>query len=81
MPRPSSVPTILCVDDDSTGLRFRQLILDTTKGEKGTGLGLWVSRSLVEKHGGRLQVRSGPGVGTAFSIFLPASKAAKNEAA
>jgi PAS domain S-box-containing protein len=47
----------------------------TTKGEKGTGLGLWVSRSLVEKHSGRLQVRSMPGVGTAFSIFLPASRA------
>lgn len=45
----------------------------TTKGEKGTGLGLWVSRSLVEKHGGWLRVRSTPGVGTAFSIFLPAT--------
>jgi PAS domain S-box-containing protein len=44
----------------------------TTKGEKGTGLGLWVSRSLVEKHGGRLRVRSIPGIGAAFSIFLPA---------
>ncbi len=53
----------------------------TTKGEEGTGLGLWGSRSLVEKHGGRLQVRSMPGVGTAFSIFLPACRAAKNEAA
>ena len=43
----------------------------TTKGEKGTGLGLWVSQSLVEKHGGQLRVRSTPGKGTAFSIFLP----------
>jgi PAS domain S-box-containing protein len=43
----------------------------TTK-ENGTGLGLWVSRSLVEKHGGRLRVRSIPGIGAAFSIFLPA---------
>ncbi len=42
----------------------------TTKGEKGTGLGLWVSKSLVEKHGGSLRVRSSPGVGTAFSVFL-----------
>ncbi|HYN16063.1 MAG TPA: PAS domain S-box protein [Terriglobales bacterium] len=47
----------------------------TTKGEKGTGLGLWVSQSLVEKHGGQLRVRSTPGVGTAFSIFLPTSVA------
>jgi signal transduction histidine kinase len=47
----------------------------TTKGEKGTGLGLWVSRSLVEKHGGRLRVRSIPGIGTTFSIFLPSNAA------
>lgn len=47
----------------------------TTKGEKGTGLGLWVSRSLVEKHGGRLRVRSIAGIGTTFSIFLPSSVA------
>jgi len=47
----------------------------TTKGEKGTGLGLWVSRSLVEKHGGRLRVRSIPGIGTIFSIFLPSNAA------
>jgi signal transduction histidine kinase len=53
----------------------------TTKGEKGTGLGLWVSRSLVEKHGGRLYVRSTPGVGTAFSIFLPATTPASVRAA
>jgi two-component system CheB/CheR fusion protein len=53
----------------------------TTKGEKGTGLGLWVSRSLVEKHGGRLQVRSTLGAGTAFSIFLPARRAAYAEVA
>jgi PAS domain S-box-containing protein len=49
----------------------------TTKGEKGTGLGLWISQSLVEKHGGRLRLRSTPGVGTAFCIFLPVSAATK----
>jgi PAS domain S-box-containing protein len=47
----------------------------TAKGAKGAGLGLWVSRSLVEKHGGRLQVRSTPGGGSAFSIFLPSNAA------
>ncbi|MFI5107584.1 MAG: nitrogen regulation protein NR(II) [Terriglobales bacterium] len=47
----------------------------TTKGEKGTGLGLWVSRSLVEKQGGRLRVQSIPGIGTTFSIFLPSNAA------
>ncbi len=46
----------------------------TTKGEKGTGLGLWVSRGIVDKHEGTIHVSSrvGPGKsGTAFSVFLP----------
>jgi PAS domain S-box-containing protein len=46
----------------------------TTKGEKGTGLGLWVSRGIITKHEGELQLRSmteGARKGTVFSIFLP----------
>jgi len=43
----------------------------STKGEKGTGLGLWVSSGIVQSHGGALQVRSRLGVGTTFSITLP----------
>lgn len=46
----------------------------TTKGEKGTGLGLWVSRGIIKKHGGRIGLRSSttPGSsGTCFHIFLP----------
>jgi PAS domain S-box-containing protein len=46
----------------------------TTKGEKGTGLGLWISRGIVEKHEGTIHVastnRNGRS-GTAFSVFLP----------
>ena len=48
----------------------------TTKKDTGTGLGLWVSRELIEKHGGHLAVRSsasGRRTGTVFSLFLPGS--------
>jgi len=44
----------------------------TTKTEgKGTGLGLWVSAGIVDDHGGQIKVKSRPGRGTTFTIFLP----------
>jgi signal transduction histidine kinase len=46
----------------------------TTKGTVGTGLGLWVTKQIVDKHGGAIAVRSrneGSCRGTAFSIVLP----------
>jgi protein-histidine pros-kinase len=46
----------------------------TTKGEKGLGIGLWISRNIVEKMGGSIQVRSSTaeaGHGTNFTICLP----------
>jgi len=49
----------------------------TTKGEKGTGLGLWVTSGIVDKHGGWIRVRSStqPGrSGTCFSVFFPDQK-------
>ena len=51
----------------------------STKGEKGTGLGLWVTEGIVRKHGGLIRVRSSvsPGrSGTTFSVFLPAQPVA-----
>ncbi len=44
----------------------------TTKGERGTGLGLWIVKGIIENHGGKLRVRSQIGRGTVFSIDLPA---------
>ena len=46
----------------------------STKGSKGTGLGLPVSRKIVEEHGGTLEVESEVGVGTTFTISLPATR-------
>jgi len=46
----------------------------TTKDDVGTGLGLWITRNIIEKHGGVIYVKSKTGPaqhGTAFSIFLP----------
>ncbi len=42
---------------------------------QGTGLGLFVSYGIIEKHGGRISVTSSAGSGTTFSVFLPASSA------
>jgi signal transduction histidine kinase len=50
----------------------------TTKGERGTGLGLWVSAGIVNRIGGSIRVWSTrrPGrSGTCFSVFLPAGQA------
>ncbi len=49
----------------------------TTKGINGTGLGLWISHGIVEKHGGTLSVRSSTDAvrhGTTFSLFLPTGR-------
>jgi signal transduction histidine kinase len=43
----------------------------TTKGEKGTGLGLWIVKGIIGNHGGKISVRSRVGSGTVFKIDLP----------
>jgi signal transduction histidine kinase/HAMP domain-containing protein len=48
----------------------------TTKSVTGTGLGLWVSQEIIEKHGGLVRVRSrtaaqGTPSGTVFQLFIP----------
>ena len=45
----------------------------STKTERGTGLGLWVSHGIVQGHGGTMRVRSREGQGTTFTIALPLS--------
>jgi signal transduction histidine kinase len=46
----------------------------TNKGEKGTGLGLWIVKGIIENHAGKLAVRSRVGQGTVFRVDLPVAK-------
>ncbi|HLA13368.1 MAG TPA: PAS domain S-box protein [Pyrinomonadaceae bacterium] len=66
--------------DNGTGMPedVRQKVFDpffTTKGAQGTGLGLSVSYSIIERHEGSISVASEPGGGTTFTIEIPATEA------
>ncbi|MEN9572859.1 MAG: hypothetical protein RL514_714 [Verrucomicrobiota bacterium] len=68
----------ISVKDHGTGIKPENLskVFDpyfTTK-EKGTGLGLATSYSIVKKHDGIITVESTPGAGTEFHVHLPASE-------
>jgi signal transduction histidine kinase len=51
----------------------------STKGHRGTGLGLMVTRKLIEEHQGEIKVDSQPGKGTTFSFYLPCNVQMKSE--
>ncbi len=77
-PRASGVQ--ISISDNGTGIGVEDAgrIFEpffTTKSTKGTGLGLWISRGIVQKHDGTLRFRSislSSGRGTCFQVFLPA---------
>lgn len=66
------------ISDDGPGIppAIREQLFQpffTTKGEHGTGLGLWVCQGIIRKHGGRLELTSetdGPHHGAVASVFL-----------
>jgi PAS domain S-box-containing protein len=67
----------ICVTDDGEGIDPENIskIFDpfyTTK-EKGSGLGLTISYSIIRRHEGQISAESRPGTGTAFHVYLPAS--------
>jgi len=77
-PRPGVRVTIadngLGIPNDIRPMLFEPFF--TTKKDVGTGLGLWVCKSIIRKHGGSIRFRSSttPGrSGTAFSVFFPAT--------
>ncbi|MEM7807305.1 MAG: GAF domain-containing sensor histidine kinase, partial [Planctomycetota bacterium] len=69
--------TNIDVVDDGPGVdpnlrRHMFELFHSTKGNRGTGLGLPVAKKIIEEHDGTLTVKSDPGHGTTFSISLPA---------
>jgi signal transduction histidine kinase len=52
--------------------KFSRLDEAVAGGGGGTGLGLYICRSIVEAHGGRIAVTAGPGGGARFEVWLPA---------
>ena len=71
---------IVQVIDNGTGLEDTEKIFDafvTTK-EKGMGIGLAVSKSIVEAHGGRLWAENNSGRGATFNVALPVASKGKS---
>jgi signal transduction histidine kinase len=69
----------VCVQDSGPGIpepeqeRIFQ-IFHSTKGSKGTGLGLAVSQKIVNEHGGQIRLQSSAGKGARFTIEMPARR-------
>lgn len=67
---------IVRVEDNGPGITSEQQArifepFVTTKGAKGTGLGLAVVKKTVEEHGGTVSLQSSPGSGTTFTLHIP----------
>ncbi len=71
-------PTVrIQIQDNGHGIEECEIprifqVFSSTKGSRGTGLGLPVSQKIVREHGGSILVRSRPGQGALFTIELPA---------
>jgi PAS domain S-box-containing protein len=67
---------VLSITDNGTGMSPETIEkvsggMYSTKGSKGTGLGLMVSRKIITEHHGHMDVQSEENVGTTFLIFIP----------
>lgn len=67
---------LVAVTDNGPGIPEDQQatvfhLFESSKGERGTGIGLPVSRKIIREHGGRIQIESEPGEGTRFTLTWP----------
>jgi signal transduction histidine kinase len=76
------------VSDDGPGIAEDQLhnLFDRywkgrNEGHHGVGLGLYIAKSIVEAHGGRIWVESRLGVGSSFSFTIPIARPAAHQPA
>ncbi len=80
-PRPAGVA--ITITDQGEGIDAQTLPklfspFFTTKGEHGTGLGLWVSQGIIQKHTGTISIKSSTDAekhGTTVAVFLPRGEA------
>ncbi|MCP4151596.1 MAG: GHKL domain-containing protein, partial [bacterium] len=70
---------VLEISDTGTGMENETIekifnpLFTTKDSEKGTGLGLFVVKQIVDEYQGEIDVKSRPGAGTSFIISLPVS--------
>ncbi|QEG35015.1 ATP-binding protein [Bythopirellula goksoeyrii] len=83
---PTEKTARLVVTDNGAGISPDDLdaifhVFVSRKGGRGTGLGLPVSRKILEEHGGQILVDSTPGKGSSFTLELPANQPTKEQVA
>jgi PAS domain S-box-containing protein len=76
-----SVADTGCGMDEATQARVFEPFFTTKPVGEGTGLGLSVAHGIIKAHGGRVEVKSTPGQGSRFDIFLPVAPAQTSNAA
>jgi signal transduction histidine kinase len=80
---------VLSVEDKGIGIheadqrrifeRFERAV--SAGNYSGMGLGLWITREIVEAHGGRIRLESRPGAGSTFRLTLPTGQGGEIESA